>query len=124
MMEREPLLQRFLHELEGPAWIAKRVEVLPGVVDSEIIYVTPAMERLYGYVWPDTLVGHHISTIHTFEDAQITRQYALLRHWGFEAPRHYVMHGLHPNGRHFRVIKHVAQYTVDSLTVKPKNASQ
>ena len=116
-MEHEPLLQRFLRDLEGPAWIAKRVEVLPGIVDSEIIYVTPAMERLYGYVWPDTLVGHHISAIHQFEEAQITRQYALLRHWGFEAPRHYVMHGLHPNGRRFRVIKHVAQYTVDSLTV-------
>ena len=117
MMEREPLLQRFGRDLEGPAWIATRVEVLPGVVDSEILSVTPAMDRLYGYVWPDTLVGHHISAIHTFDDAQITRQYALLRHWGFEAPRHYVMHGLHPNGRRFRVIKHVAQYTVDSLTV-------
>jgi transcriptional regulator with XRE-family HTH domain len=117
MMEPDPLLQRFGRDLEGPAWIAKRVEVLPGVVDSEIIYVTPAMERLYGYVWPDTLVGHHISAIHTFDEAQITRQYALLRHWGFAAPRHYVMHGLHPNGRRFRVIKHVAQYTVDSLTV-------
>ncbi len=115
-MEREPLLQRFRRDLEGPAWIAKRVEVLPGVVDSEILYVTPAMERLYGYVWPDTLVGHHISAIHKFDEAQITRQYALLRHWGFEAPRHYVMHGLHPNGRLFRVIKHVAQYTVDRLT--------
>jgi len=45
-MERESLLQRFGRDLEGPAWIAKRVEVLPGVVDSEIIYVTPAMERL------------------------------------------------------------------------------
>jgi len=27
------------------------------------------------------------------------------------------MHGLHPNGHLFRVIKHVAQYTVDSVTV-------
>ena len=32
MMEREPLLKRFLHELEGPAWIAKRVEVLPQAI--------------------------------------------------------------------------------------------
>jgi len=116
-MEHDPIIQRFLHDLEGPAWIAKRVEVLAGVVDSEVVYVTPTMDRLYGYVWPDTIVGHHISAIHMFEDAQITRQYSVLRHWGFDAPRHYVMRGLHPNGRIFRVIKHVAQHTVDGLTV-------
>jgi transcriptional regulator with XRE-family HTH domain len=116
-MERDPLIQRFVHELEGPTWIAKRVEVLPGVVDSEIVQVTPAMDRLYGYVWPDTLVGQHMSTIHIFDEAQIMRQYAVLRHWVFEAPQHYVIRGLHPNGRSFRVIKHVTQHTIDTLTV-------
>ena len=89
----------------------------PGVVDSEIVYVTPAMDRLYGYVWPDTLVGHHLSTTHMFDEAQIIRQYAVLRHWGFHAPEHYVIRGLHPNGRSFRVIKHVTQYTLGTLSV-------
>jgi len=116
-MDLDRIIQHCLRELDGPAWIAKRVEVMPGVVDSEIIHVTPEMDRLYGYIWPDTLVGQRISEIHTLTDAQITRQYALLRHLGFEAPQHYVMHGLHPNGRIFRIIKHVNQQTVGSLTL-------
>jgi hypothetical protein len=114
-MELDRIIQHSLRELDGPAWIAKAVEVMPGVVDSEIIYITPEMDRLYGCVWPDTLVGRRISEIHTLTDAQITRQYALLRHFGFEAPQHYVMHGLHPNGRIFRIIKHVSQQTVGSI---------
>ena len=116
-MELDRIIQHFMRELDGPAWIAKRVEVMPGVVDSEIIYITPEMDRLYGYVWPDTLVGRRISEIHTFTDAQITRQYSLLRHLGFSAPQHYVMHGLHPNGRMFRVTKHVIQQTWGPITL-------
>jgi len=116
-MELDRIIQYCLRDLDGPAWIAKRVEVMPGVVDSEIIHITPEMDRLYGYVWPDTLVGRRISEIHTLTDAQITRQYALLRHLGFEAPQHYIMHGLHPNGRIFRIIKHVNQQTVGSITL-------
>jgi predicted Zn-ribbon and HTH transcriptional regulator len=116
-MELDRIIQHCLRELDGPAWIAKRIEVLPGVVDSEIIHITPEMDRLYGYVWPDTLVGRRISEIHTLTDAQITRHYALLRHLGFKAPQHYVMHGLHPNGRIFRIIKHVNQQTVGSITL-------
>jgi len=90
---------------------------MPGVIDSEIMHITPEMDRLYGYVWPDTLVGRRISEIHSLADAQITRQYAFLRHVGGDAPRHYVMHGLHPNGRIFRVIKHVDQQDVGASTV-------
>ncbi len=116
-MELDRIIQHCLHELDGPAWIAKRVEVMPGVVDSEIIHITPEMDRLYGYVWPDTLVGRRISEIHTLTDAQITRQYALLRHLGCEAPQHYVMHGLHPNGRIFRIIKHVNQQAMGPITL-------
>jgi len=116
-MELDCMIQSCLRELDGPGWIAKRVEVMPGVVDSEIIHITPEMDRLYGFVWPDTLVGRRISEIHTLPDAQITRQYSLLRHLGFEAPRHYVMHGLHPNGRIFRIIKHVNQQTVGTITL-------
>ena len=112
-----PIIQRFLHDLYGAAWIAKRIEVLPGVVDSEIVHVTPAMERLYRYTWPDTLVGQRISEIHLLADAQITRQYSLLRYQGLEAPRHYVMHGLHPTGHIFRVIKHVQQHTIGPFTL-------
>ena len=116
-MELDRIIQHCLDELDGPAWIAKRVEVMPGVVDSEIIHITPEMDRLYGYVWPDTLVGRRISEIHTLTDAQITRQYALLRHLGFAAPQHYVMHGLHPNGRIFRIIKHVNQQAMGPITL-------
>ncbi len=116
-MDLDRIIQHCLRELDGPAWIAKRVEVMPGVVDSEIIHVTPEMDRLYGYIWPDTLVGQRISEIHTLTDAQITRQYALLRHLGFEAPQHYVMHGLHPNGRIFRIIKHVNQQAMGPITL-------
>ena len=116
-MELDRIIQHCLREIDGPGWIAKRVEVIPGVVDSEIIHITPEMDRLYGYVWPDTLLGRRISEIHTLTDAQITRQYALLRHLGMAAPRHYVMHGLHPNGRIFRIIKHVHQQMVGSLTL-------
>jgi predicted Zn-ribbon and HTH transcriptional regulator len=116
-MELDRIIQHCLREMEGPGWIAKRVEVIPGVVDSEIIHITPEMDRLYGFVWPDTLVGRRISEIHTLTDAQITRQYALFRHLGFAAPQHYVMHGMHPNGRIFRIIKHVNQQTVGSLTL-------
>ena len=116
-MELDRIIQHCLRTLDGPAWIAKRVEVMPGVVDSEIIHITPEMDRLYGHVWPDTLVGRRISEIHTLIDAQITRQYALLRHLGFEAPQHYIMHGLHPNGRIFRIIKHVNQQAVGPITL-------
>jgi hypothetical protein len=116
-MELDRIIQQCLRELDGFAWIAKRVEVIPGVVDSEIIHVTPEMDRLYGYVWPDTLVGRRISEIHTLADAHITRQYSLLRHLGCEAPRHYVMHALHPNGRIFRVIKHVNQQAFGPVTL-------
>jgi transcriptional regulator with XRE-family HTH domain len=110
-----PIIQRLLPDLHGAAWIARRVEVLPGVVDSEIIHVTPAMDHLYGYTWPDTLVGQRISEIHLLAETQITRQYALLRYHGLEAPQHYVMHGVHPNGQLFRVIKHVQQQTMGPL---------
>jgi hypothetical protein len=116
-MDLDRIIQHCLRELDGPAWIAKRVEVMPGVVDSEIIHITPEMDRLYGYVWPDTLVGRRISEIHTLTDGQITRQYALLRHLGFEAPQHYIMHGLHPNGRIFRIIKHVNQQAMGPITL-------
>ena len=115
--ELDTILQRFLPELDGATWIAKRVEVLPGVVDSEIVYVTQQMDRLYGYTWPDTLVGQRISAIHTRTDAQITRQYSFFRHQGLEAPQHYVMHGTHPNGRVFPVIKHVQQHTIGPCTL-------
>ena len=68
---------------DSPLWIARRVEVLPGQVDGEIVYVTPAMDRLYGYRWPDTLLGQRIAEIHLGEDAEITRQYAALRVLGY-----------------------------------------
>ena len=45
-MELGPIIQRLLHALDGAAWIAKRVEVLPGVVDSKIVHVTPASVKL------------------------------------------------------------------------------
>ena len=112
-----PIIQRLLPDLHGAAWIATRVEVLPGVVDSEIVHVTPAMDHLYRYTWPDTLVGQRISEIHLLADAQITRQYSLLRYQGLEAPRHYVMHGVHPTGQIFRVIKHVQQHTIGPFTL-------
>jgi hypothetical protein len=112
-----PIIQRLLPDLHGAAWIATRVEVLPGVVDSEIVHVTPAMEHLYRYTWPDTLVGQRISEIHLLADAQITRQYSLLRYHGLEAPRHYVMHGMHPAGHIFQVIKHVQQHTIGPFTL-------
>ena len=76
-MELDRIIQHCLHELDGPAWIAKRVEVMPGVVDSEIIHITPEMDRLYGYVWPDTLVGRRISEIHTLTDAQLMNAFSL-----------------------------------------------
>ena len=102
---------RFLSlDHDGPLWIAKAVEVTPGQVDGEIIYVTPAMDCLYGYRWPDTLLGQRIAEIHLGEDAQITRQYAVLRCVGYAMPQHYVMHARHPNGRIFRVVKHVGPY--------------
>lgn len=116
-MALDSVIQQILRELAGPVWLAKRVEILPGVVDSEIIYVTPEMERLYGYVWPDTLVGRRISEIHTLADTNVARQYALLRHVGGKAPCDYVMHGTHPSGRIFRVIKHVDQQTVGPHTL-------
>src|SRR5262245_51972925 len=40
------------------------------------------MDRLYGYRWPDTLLGQRIAEIHFSEDAQMTRQYATLRFVG------------------------------------------
>ena len=52
-------------------------------MDGEIIYVTPAMDRLYGYCWLDTLLGQRIAAIHLTEDAQMTRQYAVLRVLGY-----------------------------------------
>jgi len=64
---------------DSPLWIARRIEAAPGQVDGEIVYVTPAMDRLYGYRWPDTLLGQRIAEIHLSEDAQMTRQYAALR---------------------------------------------
>jgi hypothetical protein len=116
-MDFQDIIQSLLNELDAPAWVAMRVEVLPGVIDSKIIRVTAGMDRLYGCTWPDTLVGRFVSEIHVLSDTQITRQYALLRHGGIEAPRHYIMHGLHPNGFIFRVIKHVDQRTVGNRTV-------
>jgi hypothetical protein len=68
---------------DGPLWIARRIEVAPGQVDGEIMYVTPAMDRLYGYRWPDTLLGQRIAAIHLGEDAQMTRQYAVLLVLGY-----------------------------------------
>src|SRR5262245_47993747 len=95
---------------DSPLWIARRIEAAPGQVDGEIVYVTPAMDRLYGYRWPDTLLGQRIAEIHLSEDAQITRQYAVLRFVGYAMPQHYIMHARHPNGRIFRVVKHVGPY--------------
>ena len=43
-MELDRIIQHCLRTLDGPAWIAKRVEVMPGVVDSEIIHITPEMD--------------------------------------------------------------------------------
>ena len=103
-----PSFPSFDHDL--PLWMARPVEVLPGQVDGEIVYVTPAMDRLYGYRWPDTLLGQRIAEIHLDQDAQITRQYAVLRFVGYAMPQHYVMHARHPNGRIFRVVKHVEPY--------------
>ncbi len=100
---------------DGPLWMARRVEVPPGQVDGELVYVTPAMDRLYGYRWPDTLLGQRIAEIHLGEDAQITRQYAVLRLVGYAMPQHYVMHARHPNGRIFRVVKHVGLYHLGPL---------
>ena len=59
-----------------------RVEMLPGQVDGDIVYVPPTMERLYGYRWPDTLLGQRITEMHFGEEAQSTRQYAALRFLG------------------------------------------
>ncbi len=100
---------------DGPLWMARRVEVLPGQVDGEIVYVTPAMDRLYGYRWPDTLLGQRMAEIHLDTDAQMTRQYAVLRFMGYTMPQHYVMHARHPNGRIFRVVKHVGPYHLGPL---------
>ncbi len=72
---------------DGPLWMARRVEVLPGQVDGEIVYVTPAMDRLYGYRWPDTLLGQRMAEIHLDTDAQMTRQYAVLRFMGYAMPQ-------------------------------------
>lgn len=106
-MDLDAMVRRFLPVMEGPTWIAKRVEILPGVVDSEIIYVSPGMDKLFGYVWPDTLIGMRISEVHLVSDVHITRQHALLRYKGHQGQRHYIMHGTHPNGSTFRLVKHV-----------------
>jgi len=54
---------------DGPLWIARRIEAAPGQVDGEIVYATPAMDRLYGYRWLATLLGQCIAEIHLSEDA-------------------------------------------------------
>ena len=68
---------------ESLLWIARRIEAAPGQVDGEIVYVTTALDRLYGYRWPDTLLGQRIAEIYLGEDAQITRQYAAFRALGY-----------------------------------------
>jgi hypothetical protein len=59
------------------------MEAALGQVDGESLSVPPAMDRLYGYRWPDTLLGQRMAEIHLGEDAEMTRQYAALRVLGY-----------------------------------------
>ena len=56
-----PLASPLHQALAGPSWIAKRVEVAPGIVDAQIIHVTPTMVAFLGYEEAPQLVGRYLS---------------------------------------------------------------
>ena len=91
--------------LQGPTWIAKRVEVAPGVVDMQIVCVTMDMARFLGYTEAMSLVGQYLSLLHALEDVQTSRLHCIVRALGRieTAPWDYVAHMSHATGRFLRV---------------------
>jgi transcriptional regulator with XRE-family HTH domain/PAS domain-containing protein len=104
-----PLTSPLHRALAGPSWIAQRVEVAPGIVDAQIIQVTPAMVALLGYEEAPQLVGRYLSELHVLADVQTTRLYWIVRSLGFPdaAPWDYVARCLTAQGRVLRVVKHI-----------------
>ena len=64
MVTTSDLLQRLLPTLPEHTWLARLVEVAPGVRDTQIFAVTAGLENLLGFHWPDTLVGAYMSHLH------------------------------------------------------------
>jgi hypothetical protein len=107
MLTTQDILQHLLPTFPDHAWLARLVEVAPGVRDAQIIAVTAGLEHLLGFHWPDTLVGAYMSHMHPPDDTHRVRQYAALRLCGVPVVTDYMLHILHPSGRVLRVVKHV-----------------
>jgi transcriptional regulator with XRE-family HTH domain len=86
------LMDLFLSRTFRAITISQRMAISPQVVDAHIVHATPEAAQWYGVAQPEGLVGQWQSWLQHPEDIQLSRQMALLRHFGCtEVPTEYVV---------------------------------